>query len=64
MKIQRPEALPVVARDLVILRRGLDYYKGTIFLLLRDFGVQCKRRGLDSFAVLKYLEKRPATLPN
>jgi predicted unusual protein kinase regulating ubiquinone biosynthesis (AarF/ABC1/UbiB family) len=42
VKVQRPDALSIVAQDLVILKRGLEYYKGSILALWRDMGIACE----------------------
>ena len=47
VKVQRPDALQIVAQDLVILKRGVDYYKSTIFSLARDLGPAGEQRQRD-----------------
>lgn len=37
VKVQRPDALPTVARDLVILRRGIEYYQNTLSQMASGF---------------------------
>jgi hypothetical protein len=39
VKVQRPDALPTVARDLVILRRGIQYYQNTLSQMASGLGV-------------------------
>eukprot|EP00873_Tetraselmis_striata_P037734 jgi/Tetstr1/457998/TSEL_044509.t1 len=39
VKVQRLDALGLVAQDLVILRRGLEHYKSTIFKLTHEMGI-------------------------